>query len=271
MGYAEILKRLFDNITLHAEDLLLLESFQIQYLPDRVPQKEFSAILRTYPYIQRFLISKYPPIEKFINTILKENEKVSDEDLIEQYCDFLVWEIADLIVYNKFPEVFDDKVDFRWTIDEIIDEDSISGKVVADVGAGSGMLSFLLATYAQTVYAIEPISSFRKFIREKAEIENIDNIYAVEGFLDTIPLPDNSFDCLFTSNAIGWSLEKELPEIERVVKPKGQAIHLMRSPDKEKERENPFHSILISSEWGYDCTQYPDKTGIKLKYSKTVT
>ena len=267
MGYAEKLKQLFDNITLHAEDLLLLESFQIQYLPDRVPHKEFSALLRNYPYIHRFLILKHPPIEKFINALLKENEEVLDEDLIEQYCDFLVWEIADLIIYNKFPEVFDDKVDFRWTIDEIIERDSISGKIVADVGAGSGMLAFLLAKYAQTVYAIEPIPSFRKFIREKAKTKKINNIYVMDGFLDRIPLPDNSFDCLFTSNAIGWSLEKELPEIERVVKPNGFAIHLFRFRDNKNE--NTFHKMLTSSEWGYDCIQYQDKSGIKLKYSKT--
>ena len=35
------------------------------------------------------------------------------------------------------------------------------------------------------------------------------------------------------------------------------------------ENENTFHKMLTSSEWGYDCIQYQDKSGIKLKYSKT--
>ena len=52
---------------------------------------------------------------------------------------------------------------------------SAKGKVVADVGAGSGMLAFLLAKYAKTVYAIEPVTSFRNFIREKANKEQCSN------------------------------------------------------------------------------------------------
>ena len=71
MKYYSILKQLFDGIELNAEDLLHLESFQIQYLPDRVPKKEFSTLLREYPFIERFLISKHPPIKDFINDIFK--------------------------------------------------------------------------------------------------------------------------------------------------------------------------------------------------------
>lgn len=267
MKYSTKLKQLFSGIKLNAEDLLHLESFQIKYLPDRVPQKEFSVLLRTYPFIQRFLISKYPSIENFINTILKENKAINDKDVINESCDVLLWEIADLIVYNKYPEIYDDKVKFSWDIKEIISIGLLEGKVVTDVGAGTGMLAFLLAKYASIVYAIEPISSFRNFIREKANIENCSNIYAIDGFLDSIPLPDNSVDILLTSNAIGWNLEKELLEIERVVKSNGQAIHLMRAI--ENEAENPFHNRLISSDWNYDCCKYQDTTGLKLKYTKT--
>ena len=73
MGYSKILKELFAGIILNVEDLLLLETFQIKYLPDRVPKKEFSALLRANPIIQRYLISKYPPFGDFISTILNEN------------------------------------------------------------------------------------------------------------------------------------------------------------------------------------------------------
>ncbi|MCP5108346.1 MAG: class I SAM-dependent methyltransferase, partial [bacterium] len=254
MGYAKMLKELFQGVTLNVEDLLYLEFFQIGYLPDRVPRKEFSTLLREYPTIKRFLISRHPPIESFINTIFKENEKIKDKGLINEHCDELLWEIADLIVYNKHPEIYDDKVKFRWDISEIISIELLKEKVVADVGSGSGMLAFLLAKYAKTVYAIEPITSFRRFIREKANEENCSNIYVMDGFLDTIPLPENSLDILFTSNAIGWNPEKELQEVERVVKPNGQAIHIMRI--SENETENPFHKRLISSDWKYNYYKY---------------
>ena len=53
MKYYSMLKQLFDGIDLNAEDLLHLESFQIQYLPDRVPQKEFSGNKREPSILSR--------------------------------------------------------------------------------------------------------------------------------------------------------------------------------------------------------------------------
>jgi len=178
MKYSKMLRELFSDITLNVEDLLHLETFQIKYLPDRVPEKEFSVLLLANPFIQRFLISKNTEIEEFINEILKKNKVISDKKAIDELSQELLWEIADLIVYNKYPEIYDDKVNFPWNIDEIINKKSLKGKIVADIGAGSGMLAFLLAKYAKTVFAFEPISSFRNFIREKAGKEGYSNVFA---------------------------------------------------------------------------------------------
>jgi len=262
-----MLKELFSGITLTVDDLFHLETFQIKYLPDRVPVKEFSVLLRANPFIQRFLISKNTEIEAFINEALKKNKEISDKKTIDELSQDLLWEIADLIVYNKHPEIYDSKVNFPWNIDEIITKETLMGKVVADVGAGSGMLAFLLSKYAETVFAVEPISSFRDFIRRKASREKYSNVFTVDGFLDSIPFPDNSLDILFTSNAIGWNIEKELQEIERVVKANGKAIHIMRV--KENVVENPVHDILVSSDWKYDFVEYKNKSGLKLKYTKS--
>ncbi len=51
----------------------MLETFQVKNLPERVAVKEFATLLRVYPVVQRFLVSKYPPIGSFIEKILKEN------------------------------------------------------------------------------------------------------------------------------------------------------------------------------------------------------
>jgi len=263
-----MLKELFSEISLNVEDLLLLESFQIKYLPDRVPHKEFSTLIHKYPFVRNFLISKNPSLEDFIDSVLMANKEIKDEKLIKEYCDELLWEIADLIVYNKHPDIYDKKVNFRWNIEEIVDKKLLEGKVVVDVGAGSGMLAFMLSQYAKTVYAIEPISSFRTFIRQKATRNNFRNVYAVDGFLDSIPFPDNFFDILFTSNAIGWNLDQELREIERVVKPGGLAIHIIRV--SKNETENSVHEILVSEEWNYKFSRMYDESGLKLRYDKTI-
>jgi SAM-dependent methyltransferase len=266
MKYSKMLREQFPGITLNVEDLFHLETFQIKFLPERVPEKEFSVLLRANPCIQRFLIKKDSTIEGFINEVLKKNIELSDKNTIDELSQELLWEIADLIIYNKYPEIYYSKVDFPWRIDEIINKEELKGKVVADVGAGSGILAFLLAEYAKTVFAIEPVRVFRNFIREKADKEGFSNVYTIDGFLDSLPFPENSFDFLITSNAIGWNIDKELQEIERVVKPGGQAIHIMRI--KESLYENPVHDKLISSKWKYNFQKENIKSGIKLKYTK---
>lgn len=268
MKYSKMLRDLFSGISLNVEDLLLLESFQINYLPERVPRREFATLIRKYLFIKSFLIYKDPSIGDFINSVLKENEEIKDENLINEYCEESLWEIADLIVYNKYPEIYDEKIAFPWSIDEIVDKQLLAGKTIADVGAGSGVLAFLLAQYAETVFAIEPLSSFRTYIRLKAANLNCKNLYTVDGFLESIPFPDRTFDMLFTSNAIGWKIDQELKEIERVVKQNGQAIHIMRVT--ENLDDNPVHKKLISAEWNYMFSKIQGENGKKLKYFKTI-
>ena len=268
MSYAKNLKKRFQGITLNVEDLFLLESFQIKYLIDRVPQMEFTALLRANPTIHNYFVTMYPPIGCFISDLFKEYAVEESSKTIEDNCSDLLWEIADLIIYNKHPEVFDANVEIDWEMNKIIQPKSLEGKVVVDAGAGTGRLAFLTAQFAETVFAVEPVQSFRQFMKEKAIKENVNNIFVVDGFLDSIPFPDNSVDVLMTSNAIGWNIESELKEIERVLKPNGEAIHLIQSTDVDNE--NHLHNSLISSEWKYTCTKYQKTTGLKLKYTKTM-
>ena len=114
-----MLRELFPEISLQAEDLLLLEGFQINYLPGRVAKKEFAALLRTYPVVHRFLVNKHPPIETFLSGLLEEHVPLQNTNQIEEYCQEALWEIADLIIYNKHPDLYDSKGRIRWDIEEI--------------------------------------------------------------------------------------------------------------------------------------------------------
>jgi len=265
MPYSQKLRELFPEITLQAEDLLLLETFQIKYLPDRVAVKEFAALLHAHPLIHRFLLLKYPPAGIFLNKLLEEHAPNTGEDLINEYCQEALWEIADLIIYNKHPELYDQKTRIHWEIGEITSITSLDGKTVADVGAGSGRIAFLVAPFARTVFAVEPINSFRSFMKEKAANQQTRNLFVMDGTLDSIPLPEDSLDVLITSNAIGWNLNEELKEIERVVKPGGTALHLISA---DVEQENPFHEILTSAPWNYRFDRYMTEQRMKIKYHK---
>jgi 2-polyprenyl-3-methyl-5-hydroxy-6-metoxy-1,4-benzoquinol methylase len=267
MSYSQKLRNLFPDIALNWEDILLLESFQIKYFPDRIAVKEFAILLHTYPVLYRFLVSKYPPIKAFLTGILEENDPVVDKAMIEEQCQEALWEIADLIIYNKHPEQFDAQAPIRWEIDEITSITSLEGKVVADVGAGSGRIAFMVASHVLTVFAVEPLASFRTFMKEKALEKGMKNIFITDGTLDSIPLPDKSLDVLLTSNAIGWKLEEELQEIERVLRSGGHAIHLLRSTEKQ---EFAFHQTLISSPWDYICQEKESVDQWKLIYHKNM-
>jgi len=267
MRYAQSLKKRFHGIRINVEDLLLLEDFQVRYLPDRVLVKELSILLHAYPMVHRFLEIKYPPIEEFINTILSAHKPAENEDIVEESCQDLLWEIADLIIYNKYPEVYDEQSGLIWEMRELSSVTSLQGKTIVDAGAGTGRLAFMVAPVAGTVYAMEPVCNMRRFVREKATRINAKNLFVIDGFLDSIPLPDNSIDVLITSNAIGWNLEGELIEIERVLKPDGHAIHLLKS---DGQVENPFHDILTSTPWKYDYTRSDGDGGLKIKYFKTI-
>lgn len=265
MKYATHLKKIFKDTRIDIEDLLLLEPFQIRYLPVRVPQKEFATVLRTYPIIHRFLQKKEPSIRPFLEKVLAENKPVRKQKNIEEYCNELIWEIGELIIYNKYPETYDEKIKFTWQIEEIIDPNKLSNKTIADVGAGSGLLTLLLANHAKTIYAIEPLSSFRCFMRKRFQDNHLTNTYVMEGFLDRIPLPEHSLDILFTSNALGWNFDNEQKEIQRVIKPGGEVIHLMRAFDKDVV--SPHHEKLL--EHNYQYQQLKDE-GFKAKYYKIV-
>jgi ubiquinone/menaquinone biosynthesis C-methylase UbiE len=268
MPYGEMLKNLFPGVILSVEDLLFLESFQILYLPDRVPGHDFAVLIGAHPIIHRYLTAKCPSIAPFIDSLLQETSGVEGEETIEECCNNLLWEIADLIVYAKYPDLYDKNVDFPWTIDEIIPMNQLEGKVAVDAGAGPGKLAFLLAQHVGTVFAVEPVQAFREYMKDKAESERVENLFVVDGFVNSLPFPSHSIDLLVTSNAIGWDLEDELREIERVLGPKGVAVHLFRVP--EGEEVNQLHDILTASAWNYSCATFPYSHGSRIKYSKTM-
>ena len=270
MGYAKMLKKLFPNVKLGVEDLFFLESFQVKYLPDRVLKPEFAVLLRNYPIIHRYFVAMCPSVSKAFDSILNDNLSIENNKTVDENCNDLLWEIADLIVYSKYPEIYAANIEFVWDIDEIISPDILKGKVAIDAGAGPGKLAFMLAQFAKTVFAVEPVKGFRQYIKEKASRENVKNVHTMDGCLDSIPLPDNSIDVLMTSQAIGWNLEGELREIERVLKPNSSAIHLFHNPVDDKEATKSIHDFITSSKWEYECIKYQDSTGWKIKYYKTI-
>lgn len=268
MTYASTLQNTFRGVELDIDDIYLLESYQIAYLPNRVPKREFAAVLWAEDCIKRFLIAKHPPISNFVGDVMARYGPAVNQQDLDTFGDELVWEIADQIIYCKHPDVYDERVDRDWLLDEVTSIVSLETKVVIDAGAGTGQGAFACAEAADLVFAVEPNASLRQFIREKAAGTGLTNLYAVDGFLHSIPLPDGFADVLITSNAVGWQLENELLEIERIVKAGGHAIHLISS-DRDPVK-SPLHHVLTSAKWRYEFTRTEEPDSWKTNYWKQI-
>lgn len=266
MAGVDTFKQLFKEASLEVEDLYLLESFQISYLPGWAPERELAAVLWQYPALKRFLVKRCPAVADWLAQVTAQFGPADDAQQLAAYGDQLVWTIADLLVYNKCPEVYDALEFHNWDFAEITTITSLEDKRVVDAGAGTGRVALEAARTARQVFAVEPVARLRQFIRQKAARAGLNNLFVVDGFLYAIPLPDGFADVFITSHALGWRLEDELQEFERVVKKGGHIIHCPGTADTAGYGE--LHRCLISSDWGYRFSRYQQADGWKRKYWK---
>ena len=260
---------MFSGVELELHDLYLLESFQISYLPGCIPEKDFACVIEHNPEIAVFLEKKHPPIASFVSRVREENASSVPDNPSRASTDRLLWTIADMLVYSKCPEVYDSLDFHNWDFGEITAITSLEGLIVIDSGSGTGRVALEAAEKALAVYAVEPVTRLRQFIREKASLLKMKNLYTTDGFLHCMPFSDSFADVLITSHALGWELERELREFERVVRNGGYIIHCPGTAVKDNSGD--IHEMLISPEWGYRYEVYSEADGEKRKYWKKVS
>ena len=269
MPQADFFKQFFKGANLEVEDLFLLESFQLSYFPGWVPERELAVVLYAYPSIKRYIQKISPDISGFIQTTMDKYGPSRNQEDLEKSEDTLVWSMADLLVYNKCPDVYDGLEFHDWDFNEITSISPLEGKVVVEGGAGTGQVTLRLAGIAWQVFAIEPVSRLRVYLRQRVNSAGKDNVFVMDGFLHATPLPDDFADVFITSHALGWHLEDELPEFERLVKSRGTIIHCPGT-SKSSGDQDPTHLALVSPQWGYQESEYVEPDGPKRKYWKQV-
>lgn len=139
-------------------------------------------------------------------------------------------------VYDEFAKTEKDGNDIK-AINKISD---LKGKVVVDIGSGTGLSTFQLAEYAKFVYGIEPENAMRKLAVRKAKEKNIKNVKFLKGRAEKIPLRANSVDGAVAITSIGSNhsdlssiqkvVELVIKEVSRVVKKGGYFIILNIAP-----------------------------------------
>ena len=147
MSYEKILKKLFHGVDLKVEDLYLLEPFQIDTLQSRVPEQEFAAVLYAYPNIKNYLLYKHPTITKFIQKVQDKYSPAANKKELAEFSDRLIWEIAEMLIYDKYPEIYDTRAISGWDFKDITSVVSLKDKIVIDECAETKRVAFSISQF----------------------------------------------------------------------------------------------------------------------------
>jgi ArsR family transcriptional regulator len=112
--------------------------------------------------------------------------------------------------------------------------------VVADLGAGEGLISQLLARNARQVWCIDNSPRMVEVGTELARKNHLSNLTYRLGDIELVPLPDGSVDIAILSQALHHARhpQKAVDEAYRILRPGGQVLVLeLAEHDFEKARE----------------------------------
>ncbi|RME68367.1 MAG: methyltransferase domain-containing protein [Verrucomicrobia bacterium] len=111
---------------------------------------------------------------------------------------------------------------------------------VADLGAGEGMISQLLARRAEKVWCIDSSTRMCEVGKELAKKNGLANLEYKLGDIEAVPLPDQSVDLALLSQALHHARHPQVAirEAYRILRPGGQIIVLdLKAHHFEKARE----------------------------------
>ena len=111
---------------------------------------------------------------------------------------------------------------------------------VLDLGAGTGKLTRALVALGHRVTAVEPLAEMR------SQLETVvPGAAALDGSAESIPVPDGSADVVTAAQAFHWfDHEKALPEIARVLRPRGRLALVWNSRDDRDPWMSRLSEIL---------------------------
>jgi ubiquinone/menaquinone biosynthesis C-methylase UbiE len=117
---------------------------------------------------------------------------------------------------------------------------------MADLGAGDGNFSFLLATRAKAVIAVDSSEKMLEVARDHATRNGIQNIDFRHGDMEELPIPAASIDVAFFSQSLHHALHpaRALAEAHRILRPGGRLVILDLAKHRFEEARD-----LYADEW----------------------
>jgi SAM-dependent methyltransferase len=256
-----------DVTNLSFNTLLLLEQVQLSWFPGWLPEEELAIALRANPAVEWYLRHKCPEIIPWLDKLLIAHNPITSPSIerIHQAEINILNCINDLVVYAVDPSVYDAQPFLGWDSNELRSLTDFSGKIVIDIGSGTGRLTFIAAERASAVFTVEPVTNLRLYIKQKARSQHLMNIFPVDGLITDLPFPASFADITMGGHVFGDYPDAEFAEMKRVTKPGGLLILCPGTSINETKA----HEFLVSQ--GFSWSQFEEpKNGMKRKYWKLV-
>lgn len=124
---------------------------------------------------------------------------------------------------------------------------------IADLGAGEGVLSQLLAQRAEAVYCIDNSPRMVEVGIELAAKNGIENLHYKLGDIENVPLPDASVELALLSQALHHAEKpvKAIAEAHRILKPGGKLVVL----DLKEHQFEKAHELYADRWLGFSENQ----------------
>lgn len=117
-----------------------------------------------------------------------------------------------------------------------------TNSIVADIGAGTGILTSQLLKSCAKVYAIEPNNDMRS-ISEKTNNDN-SKYSSVNATAENTTLPDSSIDFITAAQSFHWFNRQAFKiECQRILRPNGKVILIWNRRDKTSQMVQDIDAI----------------------------
>jgi SAM-dependent methyltransferase len=120
-----------------------------------------------------------------------------------------------------------------------------SALVIADIGAGTGISSRLLADRGASILAVEPNAAMRE------GAERHPRVRLVEGTAEKTTLPDRSCDAVVCAQAFHWfDHPKAFAEFTRILKPGGRLAIVWNTRDQSDPFTAEYSRLMVVAAQG---------------------